>query len=144
MESDFNPYLPIVIPDDRNDEVAMIDTTHALLNVSGMINLNAINNHGSESSSNALNNSKISNSVTVKKECEEKELSKNVKFTTKEDDHLISAIKKHWRKSWSGILKDKNFEFHASRTRDSLRVRAEAAQFKRRLKTLENLNSSKS
>ena len=69
-------------------------------------------------------------------------MSKNVKFTTKEDDYLISAIKKHGRKSWSRILKDKNFEFHASRTRDSLRMRAKAAQFKRRLKAFENLNSS--
>ena len=67
LQSDFNPYLPIEIPDDRNDEVTMIDTTQALLNVSSMINLNTINHYSSESGSNALDDSKISNSVTVKK-----------------------------------------------------------------------------
>ena len=56
---------------------------------------------------------------------------KNVKFTREEDDYLLKGIKKYGRKNWASIFKDKSYSFHESRTRDSLRVRADSAAFKR-------------
>ena len=56
---------------------------------------------------------------------------KNVKFTEDEDKFLWQGIKKYGRKAWALILKDDNFKFHKSRTRDSLRVRADSAKFKK-------------
>ena len=59
---------------------------------------------------------------------------KNVKFTEEEDEYLNRGIKKHGRKGWSLILKESEYKFHNSRTRDSLRVRADSAAFKKRFK----------
>ena len=59
---------------------------------------------------------------------------KNVKFTEEEDEYLNRGIKKHGRKAWSLILKESEYKFHNSRTRDSLRVRADSAAFKKRFK----------
>jgi len=77
----------------------------------------------------------ISSDVTVKKEkiasTTINKVYKHNKFTKEEDMHLNEGIKKYGRKSWSMILKDKNFKFHASRTRDALRMRAEASAFKK-------------
>ena len=57
---------------------------------------------------------------------------KNNKFTNEEDEHLNLGIKRYGRKSWASILKDENFNFHKSRTRYSLRVRADSAAFKKK------------
>lgn len=77
---------------------------------------------------------KISESVAIKKETALKEVStKRVKFSQKEDNFLLDGIKKHGEKNWAAIIKDETFDFHASRTRDSLRVRADSAAFKRLL-----------
>ena len=59
---------------------------------------------------------------------------KNVKFTGEEDEQLNSGIKKYGKTAWASILRDTNFKFHESRTRDSLRVRAGSAAFKKRFK----------
>jgi len=56
---------------------------------------------------------------------------KNVKFSNDEDKHLETGIRKYGRKAWAQILKDGNFEFHSSRTRDSLRMRADSSAFKK-------------
>ena len=59
---------------------------------------------------------------------------KNVKFTAEEDEHLMSGIRKYGRKAWSKILIDNDLTFHPSRTRDSLRARADSSAFKKLLK----------
>ena len=71
--------------------------------------------------------------VQIKKECADKEsrkLVKNIKFTIEEDSFLLEGMKKHGNRNWSSILKDKAFTFHKSRTRDSLRMRADSKNFK--------------
>lgn len=55
---------------------------------------------------------------------------KNIKFTSQEDAFLQLGILKYGRKAWAQILKDKAYNFHVSRTRDSLRMRAESRAFK--------------
>ena len=62
-----------------------------------------------------------------------KDTNKNVKFTEEEDEYLKQGILKYGRKAWALILKDKNFHFHPTRTRDSLRVRSDSSKFKRKL-----------
>ena len=72
--------------------------------------------------------------IVIKKEIatiETKKVGKNVKFTKEEDKHLKKGIQKYGRASWSQILKDKSFNFHSSRNRDSLRSRANSAAFKK-------------
>ncbi len=80
----------------------------------------------------------ISQNVVLKKERVEKEVNrkalKNVKFTSCEDVNLLKGINKYGPKNWAAILKDQAFNFHQSRTRDSLRVRADSVAFKKRLK----------
>ena len=56
---------------------------------------------------------------------------KNIKFTAEEDRFLNEGIKKYGKNSWSLILKDKSFQFHESRSRDSLRVRAGSVAFRK-------------
>lgn len=72
--------------------------------------------------------------VVVKKEVVDlittKKVGKNIKFTMEEDRQLKLGIERHG-KSWTSILKDKEFQFHSSRTRDSLRMRADGAAFKK-------------
>ena len=81
---------------------------------------------------------KISQSVEVKKEIASKEVtrrsSRNIKFSSEEDNELLKGIQKHGDKNWAAIIKDETFDFHPSRTRDSLRVRADSAAFKKLLK----------
>ena len=78
---------------------------------------------------------KIMASVKVKKEVAANEVNKrpvrNVKFSPDEDKALLKGIKKYGRGNWSAILKDKDFNFHKSRSRDSLRVRADSVAFKK-------------
>lgn len=75
------------------------------------------------------------NDIAIKKEVaqqqSDKRPGKNVKFSSNEDFFLKEGIKKYGRKSWALILKDDKYIFHPSRTRDSLRVRADSANFKR-------------
>ena len=78
--------------------------------------------------------SKITSSVSIKKEEVNKEVKKalkNIKFTNEEDSFLKHGIEKYGCKNWSSILKDEQYKFHKSRTRDSLRVRADSLTFKR-------------
>ena len=81
---------------------------------------------------------KISQCVEVKKEIASKEVtrrsSRNTKFSSEEDNELLKGIQKHGDKNWAAIIKDETFDFHPSRTRDSLRVRADSAAFKKLLK----------
>ncbi|XP_066916236.1 uncharacterized protein [Clytia hemisphaerica] len=79
---------------------------------------------------------RITESVEVKKETAIKETrksSRNIKFSQEEDEELLKGIQKHGEKNWAAIIKDKTFDFHPSRTRDSLRVRADSAKFKKLL-----------
>lgn len=73
--------------------------------------------------------------VVVKREVAEQQVTKrqtkNVKFTNEEDRYLKQGIQKYGRKSWALILKDLSFQFHPSRTRDSLRVRSDSACFRK-------------
>ena len=73
--------------------------------------------------------------IVVKKEIAsnfvtKRSVGKNAKFTIKEDHFLRRGIAKYGAKSWSLILKDKEFDFHPSRTRDALRMRADTNSFK--------------
>ena len=73
----------------------------------------------------------------MKKEIASKEVrrsSRNIKFSPEEDNELFKGIQKHGEKNWAAIIKDETFNFHPSRTRDSLRVRADSAAFKKLLK----------
>ena len=70
--------------------------------------------------------------IEIKREVAQQQVTKrNVKFTSEEDQFLKQGITKYGRKSWSVILKDPTFSFHSSRTKDSLRVRANSACFKK-------------
>ena len=75
----------------------------------------------------------ISTDVEIKREVAFKQLkkSKNIKFSKEEDFCLKQGIETHGRKNWAVILKDEKLSFDKSRTRDSLRMRAESAAFKR-------------
>ena len=46
------------------------------------------------------------------------------RFTPTEDKYLKAGVHKYGKSSWSKILRDKEYNFTASRTRDSLRMRA--------------------
>ena len=88
-----------------------------------------------QSRCNELNNLTTSTIVSATKEVAKrktKRTSKNVKFCDDEDDFLNIGIKKYGRKSWTMILKDDNFKFHQS-SRDSLKVRADSAAFKKKI-----------
>ena len=83
---------------------------------------------------------RITQSVEVKKEIASKEVvskevtrksSRNVKFSPEEDRELLKGMQKHGEKNWASIIKDETLDFHPSRTRDSLRVRADSAAFKK-------------
>lgn len=86
----------------------------------------------------AYNTRKITQSVEVKKEIAIRETarrsSRNVKFSQKEDEELLKGLQKHGEKNWAAIIKDETFDFHPSRTRDSIRVRADSAAFKKLIK----------
>ena len=90
---------------------------------------------GSEVPSCSYDKRKITNSVKVKRERASIEVKKkppkNKKFTEEENKHLKAGIEKYGRKNWASIVKDEEFNFHESRTRDSLRMRADSAAFKR-------------
>ena len=77
----------------------------------------------------------LTKSVKIKREEVTKEIKKsalkNTKFTPEEDEFLATGLKKYGKKNWAAILKDKELNFHGSRTRDSLRMRADSATFKR-------------
>ena len=78
-------------------------------------------------------NLEMLNNVKIKREVAGNQVKKprNTKFSTEEDNFLKEGIKRYGQKSWSLILKDNNFEFHQSRTRDSLRMRADSASFRK-------------
>ena len=78
----------------------------------------------------------ISKSVKVKKEVVSavtKKITKNNKFTEEEDVFIRKGIEKYGNKAWAAILKDPNFHFHPSRTRDALRMRADTNAFKKQV-----------
>ena len=60
-----------------------------------------------------------------------KKSARNARFTVEEDRFLKAGIEKHGKKAWSLILKDKQFHFHGTRTRDALRMRADSVAFKK-------------
>ena len=88
-------------------------------------------------SSSSYDKSTISKSLKIKKERASVEVQKsafrNVKFTAEEDDYLKMGIQKYGPKNWSSILRDTEFKFQECRNRDSLRMRAESAAFKKLL-----------
>ena len=64
---------------------------------------------------------------------EEEEVTKTlIRFTDKEDEYLNMGIKKYGPHKWSEIISDKNFSFHPTRTRDTIRVRAGSQAYKRK------------
>jgi len=74
------------------------------------------------------------NDVVIKKEVVNlvtKRTPKNIKFSQQEDEFLLKGIQKYGKKSWACILKDTSYIFHSTRTRDSLRMRADSAAFKK-------------
>ena len=56
--------------------------------------------------------------------CDDKVTGKNTKFTEEEDKNWFDGIQMCGKKAWSRISKDKRFQFFASLTRHSQRVRA--------------------
>ena len=66
--------------------------------------------------------------VEVKREEVENELTRGTRlkrFTLEEDSFLKEGVRKYGVGRWSHILRDENLKFHPSRTRDSLRMRAD-------------------
>ncbi len=66
--------------------------------------------------------------VEVKKEEAEKEIAKGIRlirFSTEEDTFLKEGVRKYGPGKWSFMLRDQDLKFHHSRTRDSLRMRAD-------------------
>ena len=99
--------------------------------------IESISSDKSGATSPYIDKSLISIDVNVKKEIASKEvkrITKNIKFSLEEDEHLKQGMIKYGKKNWSAILKDDNYNFHKSRSRDSLRVRADSVAFKRFLK----------
>ena len=81
--------------------------------------------------------STLSNDVDVEVKKEEAQLCvvdgpKLLRFTPAEDEFLRQGTKKYGLSQWSKILKDPDYQFHNSRTRDSLRVRAETVGITKR------------
>lgn len=66
----------------------------------------------------------VCDDIDVKKE--ELEDAKRVSFTPDEDSFLRDGIKKYGnsKTKWADILKDEEYKFHPTRTRDTLRVRS--------------------
>ena len=66
----------------------------------------------------------VCDDIDVKKE--ELEDAKRVSFTPEEDSFLRDGIKKYGNSKtrWADILKDEEYKFHPTRTRDTLRVRS--------------------
>ena len=91
-----------------------------------------VNNQVRDSS---YSKAEIAKSVKVKQEeatVQVKQQSlRNTKFSFEEDQFLKQGLTKYGKGHWAAILKDKNFKFHSTRTRDSLRMRADSAAFKR-------------
>ena len=76
--------------------------------------------------------------IEVKREDLEKEMSHQtrfIRFTPEEDSFLRDGVKKYGLGRWSQILKDVQFHFHKSRTRDSLRMRAETIRLSKKRKS---------
>ena len=76
--------------------------------------------------------------IEVKKEELEKEVSQGtrfIRFTPEEDSFLRQGIKKYGLGRWSHILKDAELPFHKSRTRDSLRMRADTLGLSKKRKS---------
>ena len=66
--------------------------------------------------------------IEIKDEEVERELAAGIRlmrFTPDEDQALKEGIKRYGLGHWAKILKDESFLFHSSRTRDTLRVRAD-------------------
>jgi len=77
----------------------------------------------------------ITNDVEVKKEEAQQQLrssGKSKRFTLDEDRYLNLGMEKYGKGSWSLILHDSDFNFHSSRSRDSLRMRAETLRHKKK------------
>lgn len=72
--------------------------------------------------------------LDVKVEQAEEAVNGRKMFTTAEDLQLFKGIKKFGRGKWAVILKDGASVFHQTRTRDTLRMRAQSAVFKRTYK----------
>jgi len=72
----------------------------------------------------------------VKVENIERQLSDNTRlkrFTIEEDRFLRDGVSKYGYGMWKDIFKDKDFTFHPSRTRDSLRMRAKTLKIKKKV-----------
>ena len=60
---------------------------------------------------------------------------KILRFTPQEDQFLRNGTAKYGLSQWSKILKDKDYQFHPCRSRDSLRIRAETIGITKRKKS---------
>ena len=79
--------------------------------------------------------SMISNDVQFKKEVANDQIKASTrsktKFTKEEDSFLQHGMEKCGKGNWSQVLKDPAYRFNSCRTKDSLRMRAETASFKK-------------
>ena len=85
--------------------------------------------------------SKSMSDVEVKREEVERGMevtSKLLRFTPEEDTALRQAIKDYGLGRWAKILKDPKYQFHASRKRDTLRMRAETLKIGKKRNTRSN------
>ena len=73
----------------------------------------------------------VNEDVATSSKAKKSGTARNARFTAEEDRYLKAGIEKHGKKAWSLILKDKLFHFHVTRTRDSLRMRADSVAFKK-------------
>ncbi|XP_066924531.1 uncharacterized protein [Clytia hemisphaerica] len=123
MEVDTDPYQPVSESLNESTDMVITETfptnnTPAVADVQEVSILNIPNDN-----------------IVIKKEAARQQTNrkqpKNVKFTSAEDHCLKQGIEKYGRKSWAIILKDPNLKFHETRSRDSLRVRADSACFRK-------------
>ena len=77
------------------------------------------------------NEMEVNDEVATGSKAKKSGTARNARFTPEEDRFLKADIEKHGKKAWSLILKDKLFRFHETRTRDSLRMRADSVAFKK-------------
>ena len=114
-------------------------TTSDLLGELETIMQPAINPHDIDIDKSKSSQLIVSDNIEVKKE--ELEGIKRLNFTEEEDSFIKEGISRYKssKTKWADILKDPDYKFHPSRTRDTLRVRSNYLKTSRRSKRKSNV-----
>ena len=114
-----------VLPDEGDKETSRNNDTSSLLaELEVMTDPHVVLERVANTSKNTGLGLIVSDDIEVKKE--EIEESKRKSFTEEEDNYLKQGCAKYKssKSKWADILKDPEYSFHPSRTRDTLRVRS--------------------